>query len=358
MDEPRTESASPRKLARARQQGIVPKSQDLVAAAVLFALLFSLLVFGGRLLHALQALLARALDAAAAPHPPGPGWLLPALYDFSLLALVPLLAIVLAALLANVLQIGPLWASKNVVPDWKRAEPRARLREIFSVTRWLEVLIALSKLCAVLAVATFALLRATRVISTLGSGSAARALFTLCALSGKLVLYLASTAALLGLGDLIYRRMQHARQLRMTRRELTDEQHETSGRPEQRQARRRVQAEAEAYAAAVALAGARVLLFDSEERALALAYDPEHDGAPRIVQKAQGELALRVRAQAEREAIALRFAPGLVAALFALELTEEVPRAQHAALAELMREMIASGEFVAVSGTDTTRDAS
>ena len=353
MDESRTESASPRKLARARRQGVVPKSPDLVAAAVLFALLGSLLVFGGRLLSAFQTLLSRVLEAAAAPHPPGPAWLLPELRDLLSLALVPLLAVVLAALLASVLQVGPLWAPRSVAPDVKRIDPRARLRELFSVERGLELLIALAKLCAVLAIVTFALLRATRVISSLASGSVARALFVLCALSGKLVLYVASAAALLGLADLLYRRAQHARKLRMSRRELTDEQHEQSGRPEHRQARRRLWGEAEAHGATFALRDAQVLLFDAAERVLALCYDPARDRAPRVALKAQGELALRLRAQAEREALALRFAPGLVAALFVLEPTEEVPREHHAALAELMAGLIANAD-----AADPARDAS
>ena len=59
MHEPRTEPASPRKLARARRDGIVARSADLIAAAALLALAGVAAWSAPRMWHVLRALLCR-----------------------------------------------------------------------------------------------------------------------------------------------------------------------------------------------------------------------------------------------------------------------------------------------------------
>ena len=346
MDEPRTEPATPRKLARARRQGIVPKSPDLVFAAVLFALLGTLFAIGGRLLQAFRTLLTEALRSAAAPNPPGLEHLAAPARDVATLSLILLLALSLAALLANVLQVGPLFAAALAAPDLRRLDPFARLRALFSARTWLGLSIAVGKTCVLLATAAWVLYDARHALATLGAGSPARALFVLCALALQVALYVAGAALLLGVADLVYRRTQHARAMRMSRREWTEEQRESSGLPEHRRLRRRLHAE---LLAQRALEDASVLLTDGRQRALALSFDAEVDPAPRIALKAQGALADDARARAERAGIPTRVAPALVAALFPLELTEPVPRAHYEALADLMRELIANGQMRAVA---------
>jgi flagellar biosynthesis protein FlhB len=354
MDEPRTESATPRKLARARQQGFVPKSPDLVAAAVLFALLATAVTLGARLWRALEGLLTTVMHAVAAPVPPGLDALAAPLREVTWLALAPLLAIAVAAALGNVVQIGPLFAGAAVAPDLRRLDPTAQLRALLSPQHWVGIGIGAVKSGILLAVAAWAVFEARDALTTLGAGSAERALFVLSAICGQVVLSVAVATALLGAADLVYRRVQHAHALRMSRREWTREQRDDGGLPEHRQHRRRMHAE---MLAQRAMDEACVLLVDSRPRAvdsrphavdtrpraLALAFDAETDSAPRVAFKAQGDLALRARASAERAGLAVRSEPALLGALFSLELTEVVPRAQHAAVAEIMRELIASG---------------
>jgi flagellar biosynthesis protein FlhB len=127
----------------------------------------------------------------------------------------------------------------------------------------------------------------------------------------------------------------------MGRSELQREQREQYGLPEQREARRRLWREAQLHGAVLALDDAALLLCDAGGRALALAYDREdaRKRAPHVLIKAQGELAARLRVEAERRAIAVRLMPALTSALFALEISEEIPRAQHAAVASVLAEV-------------------
>src|SRR5262249_46586824 len=161
------------------QQGIVPRSADLVASAALFALVGALLALGARFVQAFAALLTAALGSAAAPVPPGIELLAGPASDVAWLALVVLLAIAAAAGLADVAQVGPLFAPAGVAPDLGRIDPAARLRALFSAQHWLDAGFAAVKASALLAIAAWTLFDARHALRTLGSGGAERALFVL-----------------------------------------------------------------------------------------------------------------------------------------------------------------------------------
>jgi flagellar biosynthetic protein FlhB len=342
MYEPRTEPASPRKLIRARSAGIVARSSDLIAAGAVLALAGIAAWSATHMWSALRALLLQALSATAASVPPSPVVLLAPVLQLAWLVLAALLAIAGAAGLAGLVQVGPLWSSAAIAPDLRRLDPSARLRALFSAERWIDPWLACVKWLALVAVAGFTLLRGTRALSSMPSANAGYALSVLSRLAFDVLLRVGLAAVLLGSADLVYRWLQWRRALRMGRHELRMEQREQYGHPEQREARRRLWHAAFAHNAALAIEDAALLLLDANGRALALAYDRDAPAqrAPRVLVKAHGALAEQLRLDAEHRAVPVRFAPALVTALFALELSEEIPRAQHAAVAELLAEAL------------------
>jgi flagellar biosynthesis protein FlhB len=290
----------------------------------------------------LRALLTHALSDASAAVPPAPAVLAAPALELSYWALGVVLAIACAAALAGFVQVGPLWASAAIAPDLRRAAPGERLRALLSAERWLDALLSLLKWLVLVVVAAFTLLRGARALSSFPAGDAAYALRILARLALDLLLRVGIAAMLLGSADLVLRRLALARSLRMGRSELRREQREQYGLPEQREARRRLWQQAQAHADAHALEDAAVLLCDASGRALALAYAHEAalPRAPRVLVKAQGALGSGLRLAAEHQGLPVRAAPALVAALFALEIGEEIPRAQHAAVAELLAEAL------------------
>ncbi len=339
MDEPGTEQATPRKRARARRAGRVARSPDLGAATGLLALLGTLAWAGPRALHALRELMLRGLRAAAEPSPSAS---LPvSLREPALQAAWPLLgallAIALGAWLAGFLQVGPLLAGGALGFDARRLDPARRLRAMLSADALLSALLAACKLGLLLALGAYLLARDLRGLFALPAGSAPRALGVLALAVQSLALRLALAAALLGLADLALRRVRHARQLRMSRRELGEELRESHGPVELRERRARLLQQARAQIALSELAQASVLLLDASGRAVALAFDPADASqrAPRLLAKAQGALCSRLRARAEQDGVPVRFEPALVALLFRLELTEQVPPASYVALAAI-----------------------
>jgi flagellar biosynthesis protein FlhB len=347
MAQRRTEQPTARKLARARSLGMVPRSPELSAAAALLAAAGIVLWDGPAALAALRALARAGLTAGAQPQLPEDLFTVLAapLRQVGLHAAAWLAVIAFAAWLAGFVQVGPLLSGPAVTPDLARLSPAERLRALASGENLEELAVSAVKLAVVLVAAACVLAPSVRGVLALPLGTVPRAPGLVAGLLLDFALRMGAVLALLGVCDLILRRVRHVRQQRMTRRELEDEWRESYGVPEQRQRRRRLQAELSAQAAVAGLARADVLLLDARGRAVALAFDAADAAqhAPRVVAKAAGRAGLRMHAFAVQHDVPVRWEGAWVAALFRLELTEPVPPEHYETAAEVFAELSGSG---------------
>ncbi|MET0605011.1 MAG: EscU/YscU/HrcU family type III secretion system export apparatus switch protein [Beijerinckiaceae bacterium] len=76
--------------------------------------------------------------------------------------------------------------------------------------------------------------------------------------------------------------------------------------------------------------------YDPARLAVALAYDREHDNAPRVVAKGRGELAERIIAVARENGVAIEADPALAAALSFVELDDSIPEELYRAVATVI----------------------
>jgi flagellar biosynthesis protein FlhB len=334
MDDARTEEPTARRLSQARQRGEVASSPSLLAASATLAALALWLWRGPALVAALERLLRAGLQAAALAHPhEALALLADPLRDLAWTLLPLLLAPLLAAWLAGVIQVGPLIAADALRPAFDRIDPRSRWQRLWSTDRMLEVSYVIFAACALLIIVAWSLVRDARVLATLAASDPARASSVLASLVLDIVLRMGVAAMLFGAIDLVVWRVRARRALRMTRRELSAELRESYGVPEQRARRERLQREVFALAA---LADARLLLIDATGRAIAVG--TRFEGAqrePYVLAKAQGPLAQRMRVHAGQTELPVRDHARLVSALFRLEPGAAVPLEQHAALAEV-----------------------
>ncbi len=73
-----------------------------------------------------------------------------------------------------------------------------------------------------------------------------------------------------------------------------------------------------------------------EPSAVALKYDPQAPGAPRVVAKGRGLIAEQILALAQEHEIHIHQSPELIEVLIRLELGEEIPEALYRAIAEVI----------------------
>jgi len=72
------------------------------------------------------------------------------------------------------------------------------------------------------------------------------------------------------------------------------------------------------------------------KEAVALAYRPPRDQAPRVKAKGKGQVAEKILELAREHGIPIREDPDLVQVLSALDLEQEIPPALYAAVAEIL----------------------
>lgn len=299
----RTEPATPRRRQEARARGHVAKSADLATAVVLLGGLTALAVCGRSLAAGLFDLVRGSLGslAAAGEEPGALASSARAAAGAGLGAALPVVgALLLVAVAAHGAQVGFLFAWPAVAPDAARLDPARGWARIFSGRTLARGAASLLKVIAVSAVAGATLWSERERLVGLGGASAQELARVWAGTAGILGVRMGLALLALGLADYAVARWLYERELRMSRAERLEEQRRTEGDPELKKRRlalgRRIAPRA--GPADRPLRGAAVLVVDSDGAAVALGYDPSRDPAPRVVAKAAGRAAERLREEA------------------------------------------------------------
>ncbi|AOV16642.1 flagellar biosynthesis protein FlhB [Acidihalobacter aeolianus] len=336
----RTEQATPKRLQEARDRGQIPRSRELVTAAVLIAAAGGLLAFGPHLIGGLMQTMRNGLtldrsllmDSQA---------LYPLLANALLHAvqlMTPLLILlVLAALLSSVALGGISFSMQAIGFKWERLDPLAGFGRVFSLNGLMELAKALVKFLVVAVVAVTVLWLEAGSLMGLGGYSVHPAL----ALTGHLVgwsfLAFAASLILIAAADAPFQLWQHAKQLRMTQQEVRDESKETEGQPDIKRKQRQLQREIAQRRMMQEVPKADVVVTNPTHYAVALRYDQERMNAPRVVAKGKDLVAARIRETAAEHGVPVQSAPELARAIyFHTRLGQEVPTALYLVVAQLL----------------------
>jgi flagellar biosynthetic protein FlhB len=341
----KTEPATPRKRQEARERGQVAKSTDLNTAVLLLAAFLMLLVWGeamGRgVADLVRASLAHAgsLDLTRVTAVE----LLGEVVKDALGVVAPFaLVLALVAFLANFVQVGPVWSGQVITPDPDRINPVRGFGKIFSMRGLMRTVMGLGKLAVIGAVVYTVLVRYVRPgpgksLFALFDGDVHTSFLRVKSAACELGIACASAMLLLAVLDVAYQRWQHERDLRMTKRELREELKRFEGDPKIKERRRRMQRQIALQRYMTEVPQADVVVTNPTEFAVALAYAPERDTAPRVVAKGEGLLAQRIREIAVSAGVPVLQRPPLAQALYRqVEVGGEIPQGLYEAVAEVL----------------------
>ncbi len=339
-DQDRGLPASPYKLEQARKRGSVARTAEIGGAAVFATAVVWMHWRGWQGVLDLAAL-GRALLAASAAS--GDGQALWRLLADSMTATLQLLApvmvaILLAAIVAGLLHIGPLLSFQPIAPDWTRLHPGQGLSRLFSMRVLQEGLKALLKLGALIVV-LYSMLSSIQPrigqLSALPAASMGREVMAIAASAG---LKVAVALGLIALLDLVFTRQQYAKQMRMSHRELVEESRQREGDPRIRARLRGLRKEMLSKIRALERTGdADVLLVNPTHVAVALRYEHGRMAAPQVLSKGAGGLAQAMRRIAQRRGIPIVRNEPLARALYeSTPIDAPVPSAHFAEVARLM----------------------
>jgi flagellar biosynthetic protein FlhB len=320
QEQDRSEAATPYKLREAQQRGQVSKSQEAVFLGILAAFICMLYAEGSSLARSELRLTQLTLDNAARLDWSADGtsaWLLHFL-STAIWQLLPLfLALLIAAILCNVLQTGAIFSFKPLAPDFDRVNPAAGLKRLFSLTLLYNGAKSLFKLLALTWVLWLVLEQSFHKMFGLSWIDARAHAGMVFAEVAPLLFKLLLVILVLAILDIGYTRWDFSKKMRMSRREVRDEHKQREGDPRIRSRIRQLRAELLKQSKAVrSVPDADVLITNPTHLAVALSYKHGEMPAPKMLAKGSGRLAAKMRKLARERNIPVVENPPLARAMY------------------------------------------
>lgn len=319
-EQDRSEAATPHKLKEAQGRGQVSKSQEAIFAAILAAFILVLFSVGPSMAREEMRMMRQVLDHASRLEWSADGtgaWLFGTL-SAALVILAPLfLAIIAAAILSNMVQVGAIFSFKPVSPDFDRINPANGLKRLFSLTLLYNAGKSLIKLFALSWVLWIVLEKAFPRLFTLGQIEARAHGGVVMSEVAPLLFKMLLVILILVLFDVGYTRWDFGKKMRMSRREVRDEHKQREGDPRIRSRMRQLRAEMLKQSKALRSVGdADVLITNPTHLAIALSYKHGEMPAPKMLAKGAGTLAKKMRKVARQRNIPVVENPPLARAMY------------------------------------------
>ncbi len=338
--EERTEKPTPKRLREAREKGQVARSRELNSTLILMISAVGLWGLGYLLVGDLATIMREGLvlergmtmDPAALVQQFG------SLVGRGLWVLAPLfILLMLAALVGPASMGGMVFSTKAIRFKAEKINPVKGLARIFSAKGLMELVKTLAKFLLVATASVLLIWSLRDELLFLSHESLDAALGHAGTILARAFLLLSSVLILVALIDVPFQIYQHKKQLKMSFKEIKDENKETEGRPEVKGKIRALQREMSQRRMMERVPEADVVITNPTHYAVALAYDRDAGGAPRVLAKGADLVALRIREIAGAHGIAVVSAPPLARALYATtEIEQEIPAELYVAVAHVL----------------------
>ena len=332
--------ASERKLKKAREDGQVARSRDFGHFAAI-AMCGALMVGAAPwMADWMKQTLMQGLtfDRAAVLNTGFMGERLLELTIRLMWVIVPFGAVMMATALGGCIAIGGWnWTLKPLMPNFGKLNPMTGLPGILTKDKLIDALKG-SALALILGAIGGLYLKAhvdelTGVLALPLPAAIQQAVSAMVGGLGLLLLALAAFAMI----DVPLQRHQHAQRLKMSHQELKQEHKELEGNQEIKAKLRARMREMTKRRMMAAVPTADLVVMNPTHYAVALKYDDQRMGAPRVVAKGADLLAMRIRDLAKDAKGPVLQAPALARALYAhAELEREIPAALFGAVAQVL----------------------
>ncbi|WP_208558977.1 flagellar biosynthesis protein FlhB [Marinilactibacillus kalidii] len=335
----KTEKPTPKKLQDARKKGQVPKSQDLSSALsfVSFALAFTALstyVFQ-RTFVFLHNMLKLGFSVDNIQNELGSIGITSMMYLIVISAPFLIIAFI-TGVVGNLVQVGFMFSGEALKPSLKKINPISGFKNIFGKKAVFGLIKNLSKLFIVVGFTLLTLKDSAVLIMNSGNIGTPRIFTFMIGTVSRLCFILAIFLAILGVGDYIFQRYTHKKELMMSMQEIKDEYKEMEGDPQvkaQRKARYR-----ELLSGKISdVDEATVIITNPTHFAIAIRYDQSKDEVPVVLAKGQDIMAQRMKERAKEKEVPMIENRPLARALYKdVEAGSPVPMELYQAIAEIL----------------------
>ncbi len=338
--EDKTEKATPKRRQEARKKGQVAKSRELPSVAVLSASLITLSTFVSYMYSHIRTIMGRSFSFSVCNNFNTQDFIAfgREMVTLFIMTLAPLfVAIVIAAVLFNVMQVGFLLSSESIKPKISKLNPIKGFGRLFSKQSFMELFKSLMKLTIVGGVGYLTIKGEIKNVSFLGDMELHSIIaYTLAAIFKLFVTCTIAMIVIVAI-DYAFQKWDFEKKLRMSKKEIKDELKKTEGDPliksrirsiQMRMARQRMMHE---------VPNADVVITNPTRLAVALKYDGLVMNAPKLLAKGAGGTAKRIKDLAGKHGIPIIENKELARSLYSLvEIGKEVPGVLYQSVAEIL----------------------
>jgi len=336
----KTEQPTGKRLSKAREEGNIPRSMDLAAAAITIVSMIILTLSGSWMFKGMVDLFKSGLSfdtkAIQSPHA-----------AFSIAAeqvflaggfVLPLILMTAVVAIAASLSMGGFnFTLKPTLPHFEKLDIVQGMARIFGSHAWIELGKSLLKFGLVSIVLVVVLNGKVGELNAIGRMGLETAVAATGSLVMESILWVTLALVAIALIDVPLQQYLFYKRLRMTKQEVRDEMKEAEVSPEVRGKIKARQREIATAKMMRRVKDADVIITNPEHFAVALSYDPTADAPPVLVAKGVDHLAQRIREEGAQHGVMVFEAPPLARALyFTTELEHPVPEELYFAVAQVI----------------------
>ncbi len=336
----KTEKATPKKRSKARKDGDVAKSREVASVAVLLAGLSTLYLFGPFMHSHMSYLMKRSFLLIRTPVLDLPRLLTiseDVVLQFILIVMPMMAAVVLIAVLSNLMQVGFIFSWKKLTPKFSKISPMKGLKQLFSKQSFMELFKSLTKLAIVGGIAYWTVKGEMHQLQNLGRIEVLGIVLYILKVILKIFLRVCIVMVVLAVIDYTFQKWHFEEKLKMTKQEVKEEYKQSEGDPQVKSRIRRTQLEAARKRMMQEVPKADVVVTNPIHLALAIKYDSLVMNAPRVVAKGAELIAERIKMLARENAVPIVENKELARNLYKMvDIGGEVPSDFYQAIAEVL----------------------
>ena len=338
-DEEKTEEPTPKKIEDARNEGNVPKSQDMSGLFTLFvAILGFLLLFNFIIDHYFNlyryyySLFTHEFNKEL-------------VFEITLITfreflimIIPLsILVAIAGVGAGIAQFGFLFTTKPLIPDFKKIDPIKGMKNLVSMKKVIEGIKITLKASITLGIGFVFFFMFIEELPTVAAFGLDDQLEWLRDKAIILALVMLLITFVFALADIIIVRKQYFDGLKMGKQEIKDEMKNMDGDPQVKAKIRQIQMQMSRKRMMAEVPSADVVITNPTHYAVAIRYKEGTDNAPIVVAKGMNQIALNIKKIARENEVHIVQNPPLARSLYAeVDLEAPIPESLFQAVAEVL----------------------
>lgn len=343
-DEGRTEEPTEHKIRKAREEGKVAKSAEFTSSIVLLFPIIAIGLLSSYLWRNMEEMLKYYLNLSTQIDVTTDAQLVLAFFHYFIrLFAPPALIAFTAALLANILQVGFLFSTKPITPDFNKIVPnfsRFLKKAFFSGEALFNFWKSIMKVVIIGIIAYINIRLEIGTIIKFVNAPYQYSFISIAGIAFRILIESALAMLLLSLPDYLFQKRQHRESLKMTKQEVKEERKTMEGDPLIRSRMRERMRDLLNQNMLRNVPEADVVVTNPTHFAVGLEWKQERMNAPTVIAKGQDNMALRIREIARENEVPVIENKPLARALYAeVEIGDEIPERYYEVMAIVISEV-------------------